>query len=891
MNKFGSLLTCVALAFSGLAASAQAGASTAAAPGSRAVPAEVSKQRSLPGLRKNAVVRYHAATGAVRFIGSRNSRPVTEPGQGSPRERARAFAVDYAPYFGARGGRRSLEVAGAEKATGGRTIVRFRQQHRGVPVLAGDLVVDVAANGAIRSARGELSPRLSASSKPRVSASAARKAAKARGAGKLGRYPHGSLSTSRPSLWYLDGRLVGGLDSQRPRLVWSTDVSSTRRMDIRERAFVDAGSGEVLLHFNEVNHARQRFVCDAVNSATKYPCAAPYARTEGQAPTGISDVDKAYDFGGGVYDFFKTRFQRDSIDGAGMPVVQTVRYCEASGCPFNNAFWDGSQMVYGSGYASADDVVGHELAHGVTEHSSGLLYWFQSGAINEAMSDIFGELYDQTNGAGNDTAAAKWLMGEDLPIGAIRDMEDPGAFGDPDRMTSPNYYEGTGDNGGVHYNSGVLNKAAFLITDGATFNGQRVVGLGVNRAAQLFYEVNANVLSSGSDYNDLFDALQQGCQNLVAVGKLRSNHCIYVKRAALATEMNLQPAAGFPGLPEAAMCPKGQVPADLFYDNMELAGPGKWTSSALSGTDDWQYVDYYAPSGRNSLWAGSPVSSDTVAVSPPIAVPAETTPYFRFSHYYSYESSYDGGVVEYSVNNGSTWRRFNPQVNGYTGTVDALNGAAGYTGMIGGWMSSRATIPALAGKTARFRFRSATDFIINYDQWYLDDVRVYTCEAGPRPAPSADTNLLTNGGFEWDDDDDANADGWSRNIGALRTDVAKRTGQYGALFRAVDRGKIVVGQQVPVTSGEKYRATAQVRIPVTGAPVSFEVSVQYRSSTGAAIGSPHVVRAFTDDTADAWTAASAVSTAPAGAVTATFELSHNGNGVQVRVDDAVFRLV
>ena len=136
-----------------------------------------------------------------------------------------------------------------------------------------------------------------------------------------------------------------------------------------------------------------------------------------------------------------------------------------------NAFWDGDQMAYGDGYAIGDDVTGHELTHGVTEFSSGLLYFFQSGAINEAMSDIFGEYVDQTTPSlGNDAAGVRWLIGEDIPIGAIRNMANPPAFGDPDRMGSPNYAEDPffDDQGGVHTNSGVANKAAFLITDGGT---------------------------------------------------------------------------------------------------------------------------------------------------------------------------------------------------------------------------------------------------------------------------------------------------------------------------------------------------------------------------------------------------------------------------------------
>ena len=100
-------------------------------------------------------------------------------------------------------------------------------------------------------------------------------------------------------------------------------------------------------------------------------------------------------------------------------------------------------MYYGTGFTSGDDVVGHELAHGVTEFTSNLFYYYQSGAINESLSDVFGELVDLTNGRGTDTPAVRWQLGEDLPaIGVIRDMENPRppAAPDPDRMTSPDYF-------------------------------------------------------------------------------------------------------------------------------------------------------------------------------------------------------------------------------------------------------------------------------------------------------------------------------------------------------------------------------------------------------------------------------------------------------------------
>ena len=163
-------------------------------------------------------------------------------------------------------------------------------------------------------------------------------------------------------------------------------------------------------------------------------------------------------------------------------------------------------MLYGDGFASADDVVGHELTHGVTQFESNLLYYYQSGAINESLSDVFGEFVDLTNGVGNDTAGVRWLLGEDLSIGAIRNMANPPAFGDPDRMTSSLYTGTTSDNGGVHTNSGVNNKAASLMVDGGTFNGHTVTALGIDKVARFYYKAQVDLLTSGSDYSDLGNA-------------------------------------------------------------------------------------------------------------------------------------------------------------------------------------------------------------------------------------------------------------------------------------------------------------------------------------------------------------------------------------------------
>ncbi len=193
-----------------------------------------------------------------------------------------------------------------------------------------------------------------------------------------------------------------------------------------------------------------------------------------------SDVEaiEAFDGSGAVFDFYARVFQRNSIDGKGMPLVSTIHY----GQKFDNAMWDGKQMIYGDGdgtlfnrFTIALDVIGHELTHGVTQYTAALEYHDQSGALNEHLSDAFGIMVKQYT-LGLTAAQSDWLIGLGL-LGlkvrgnAIRSMKAPGtAYDDPLLGKDPqpahmrNYVSGADDNGGVHINSGIPNRAFYLVS-------------------------------------------------------------------------------------------------------------------------------------------------------------------------------------------------------------------------------------------------------------------------------------------------------------------------------------------------------------------------------------------------------------------------------------------
>jgi Zn-dependent metalloprotease len=184
-------------------------------------------------------------------------------------------------------------------------------------------------------------------------------------------------------------------------------------------------------------------------------------------------VKEAYKGAGSTYDMFKSVYDRSSIDDRDMCLKSTVHY----GVDYANAFWDGTQMVYGDGdgdlfnrFTIAIDVIAHELSHGITENEAGLEYHDQPGALNESMSDVFGSLVRQK--AKKQTVdKADWLIGAGLFTKkvrgkAIRSMKEPGtAYDDPVLGKDPqpgsmkDYVKTGDDNGGVHINSGIPNRA------------------------------------------------------------------------------------------------------------------------------------------------------------------------------------------------------------------------------------------------------------------------------------------------------------------------------------------------------------------------------------------------------------------------------------------------
>jgi Zn-dependent metalloprotease len=257
---------------------------------------------------------------------------------------------------------------------------------------------------------------------------------------------------------------------------------------------------------------KQRITYDAENGPS---LPGRVARTEGDPPTGDLAVDEAHDGAGATYDLYDEVYGRNSIDGQGMRIESTVHYQRG----YDNAFWNGQQMVYGDGdedlpederlfnrFTIAIDIIGHELTHGVTQYEARLVYWDQPGALNESFSDVFGSLVKQR--LLDQTAdGADWLIGQGLFTAnvngqGIRSMMAPGtAYDDPVLGKDPqpghmdDYVHTSSDNGGVHTNSGIPNRAFYE-------TAREIGGYAWEKAGQIWYVTLRDKLAVRSDFQD-----------------------------------------------------------------------------------------------------------------------------------------------------------------------------------------------------------------------------------------------------------------------------------------------------------------------------------------------------------------------------------------------------
>jgi len=360
----------------------------------------------------------------------------------------------------------------------GQSHERLSQSIRGIPVFATEAIVHMDANGAIASITDNFARDLKVETTPRLRSEQATANAVARVGGW-----NAVMSVPKAELSILPDSIGKGAT-----LTWRVEFEALKANGepSMPTLFINAETGEVAFEFDNLKTGRNRNTYTAANG-TRLP--GTLVRNETSGPSGDAVVDQAHTNAGITYDYYFSRHGRDSYNGAGATITSTVHYDRN----YVNAYWNGTQMVYGdgngvdSGPLTVLDVVGHELTHAVTDTSSDLVYSNESGALNEAMSDVFGASIEAyRDGA---VSANTWKIGEECwtPAtagDALRYMNDPALAGDYDYY--PTRYTGTSDNG----------------------------VLSIQKGAAIFYRANTVYLTPGSTFSEARGATAQAATDL-----------------------------------------------------------------------------------------------------------------------------------------------------------------------------------------------------------------------------------------------------------------------------------------------------------------------------------------------------------------------------------------
>lgn len=422
------------------------------------------------------------------------------------------------------------------------TVLRLQQVYEGVPVWGSTQVAHVGNDGVLKVVSGTVAPDLDKQEKLKNKNKMDGKQAIEIAQKDLGLNPKYEQEPSADLYVYQDG--------EEATYAYVVHLNFLDPEPGNYYYFIEAESGKVLNKYNTISHVTgssqvgtgKGVLGDTKSLQTTLSGSTYYlqdntreakvftydARNRNLLPGTLwKDTDNlfytAYDgaavdahyYAGVTYDYYKNTFNRNSYNNAGASLNSTVHY----GRNYNNAFWNGSQMVYGDGdgttfvpLSGALDVTGHELTHAVTEYSSNLIYQNESGALNEAISDVFGtlvEFYDNRN--------PDWEVGEDIYTpsksgDALRSMSDPAKYGDPDHYSKR--YTGTSDNGGVHTNSGIINKAAYLLANGGTHYGVTVNGIGKDKVGAIYYRANTLYFTESTTFSQARAGLVQAAADL-----------------------------------------------------------------------------------------------------------------------------------------------------------------------------------------------------------------------------------------------------------------------------------------------------------------------------------------------------------------------------------------
>ena len=886
--------------------------------------------------RTGAKVTISPATGAARFMRAPRGKALGVAGTQRRADHAMAFLKANGKAFGLRDPASELKLVGVRQDKLGDSRVSYTQSYKGVPVFGASLGVHYDKAGNLKAVNGMVVPDIVVDTVPRTSQSQA-------GALALKQVTGSGVTVRGTKLMVFREGLLKGVPGAN-HLAYEVEVGNGT--SVREFVYVDAHTGAKIDQITGIIDAMNRRAYDGLglpqNQVPSFYPANPFW-VEGQAlPTGVVEADNMINASKETYDLFYNAFGVDSFDGAGK--TMDAIFNRGYSCP--NASWNGTFISFCPGITT-DDVTAHEWSHAYTQYTHGLIYAWQSGALNEAYSDIWGETVDRINGRGGDlpfaqreegacsiqwgrmppslvvnspasiadsyalglasfgategswtgdvevgndgvgvgsdactaltgftagkialvdrgggcgfTVKAKnaqlagataviiadnvaggvagmggvdasvtipavritladgnlfkanlpnvtlslpsaadstddsvrWLVGEDSTatglVGALRDMWNPTCFGNPGKISDQQYYCATvanssTDQGGVHLNSGVPNHAYALLVDGGTYNGESITGIGLTKAAQIYFRAQSVYQNPVSDFVDHADALEQSCSDLVGTEvpdlqtgapsgqSISAADCGQLATTLKAVEMrsppvqcNFQPLLD-PG--EGNMCGAGEKPSSFFSSNFDAGDSAldRWTISRTAVNPaqfvprDWSLVAslpdkrpgraFFAPDPHYGTCSYSDDQSGVLHLYSPVITIAKSAakPKLSFDHWVATELGWDGANIKLSVN-GGPWQvvdythfernSYNYLLNAAPGNTNPMASQQAFTGADGGslsgsWGQSIIDLSpyVTGGQKVQVRFDMGTDICGGGVGWYLDDVNVYTCKKG-----------------------------------------------------------------------------------------------------------------------------------------------------------------
>ncbi len=490
---------------------------------------------------------------------------------------ANNFNQQYAVYMGITNPSTDLELIKKTTDSLGMTRFVYQQKYNGLPVFGAQTSLHFDNQNRVKTFTGKTIPNINLTTTATISKSTAQNQAILAFESLFGFIEDKNGLTAESELGYFNAGLINNNSDNSVYLAWKVRIIKEKSID--DSFYINATSGNSLKHIPHILSINRRIAdCSYGDGECYYYYDSGtyiYGRVEGQPQRGIPpgevypDTDSAYDFTGATHNYYLNKLGRSgantlgglgngTVDSPSADTIAITHFEEVDDpldpmCP--NAFFspENSMIFFCQGLVDLD-ILAHEYQHAVTHFSvpDSLTYSYQSGALNESFSDIFGTAVEFESLGTNDIAdgTTAWLIGEGVDPADMggrdgtRSLSTPGDFEYgtglpyPDRFYSPTLYCGEQDNGGVHLNATVFSHAAYLMATGGDFNGCSISGIGRDKMERILYRALTVYTTSTSNFNNMYNHVNSACTDLIGTNGLTSDDCEQVTAALQATEMD-----------------------------------------------------------------------------------------------------------------------------------------------------------------------------------------------------------------------------------------------------------------------------------------------------------------------------------------------------------------